>query len=564
MRLTNGITRGELAFVLQEAALEAEGLIAGNISRHRVVTLNSAMQGVSTLSQELWGDINRLVQEGVYAASELAADHQLLREVAMGMPDGLIRQYSDRMYFNALQSANDIVSRHTNGFTLSQRVYRNSQASVLTVGKIVDRGLALQMSAREIAAGVRSHISPTTPGGVSYAANRLARTEINNAHHDTTIRTTKNRPWVTGYKWMLSGSHPKTDICDQYAHRGSFSKLDVPSKPHPQCFCFIVVEQESHEEFMKKLKNEDYDGFLESEGVPERERARFRLGDEDAFESRRIEIFKEIRATQGRTPSKAEVRRIMRSEGLKTPRSIKSASKPEPRPAARPARSVRTVRAPEPRRPAPRSTPKVEPDVDVDTRLSSNIKDAGITDEDRIDQIVELNRTVKDRYGIGFDSVEKVNPSFIGEDFESVMAYMRNGNVLGVSPKRMTNKNALRDMKTGWGAQGTGTVSDVIVHEYGHMLMEGGFKSGMQQATLRADTAARKLFETTGDYAQAKRNISRYGSTERHEAMAELFMNYHMGGASRPDWVVTWGEEFHRALGLDSTPLRDLLKVGGS
>jgi hypothetical protein len=235
-KITTKLTRGALATILREASIQAAETISGNLQG--VVaprSLERAMVGIGSLSNELWSQINTQIQQGVKDAALLAVDQQFLREIQLGMPDDVLQTLLPGLHFNALQAANDILSRRTNGFTLSQRIYRNSQAGVMAVGTIVDRGLALQLSAREIAAQVRGYYHPSVPGGASYAAMRLARTEINNAHHDTTIRVSKERPWVKGYKWNLSGSHPRPDICNTYADKEVFSTANVPNKPHPQC-----------------------------------------------------------------------------------------------------------------------------------------------------------------------------------------------------------------------------------------------------------------------------------------------------------------------------------------
>lgn len=280
LRMTEGIVNGDLAKVLTDASAEAHKMIAQNLLKQgvgaqmRAKQLQAATEGLGKLSAAMWGKIGALTRSGIYGAAELAADQALDRDYLTGMPFKAIQQYADEMYFSAYQSAEDIISRHTNGFTLQQRVYRNSQATVMQVGKIVDQGLALQLSAREIAARVRQYVSPLTPGGVNYAAKRLARTEINNAHHDTTIRLTEVQPWTLGYQWNLSGSHPRPDICDSYAHddhddmgEGVFAKDNVPSKPHPQCLCYISIVQEDQKEFDKKLIQGKYDSYLKDMGV---------------------------------------------------------------------------------------------------------------------------------------------------------------------------------------------------------------------------------------------------------------------------------------------------------
>lgn len=280
LRLTEGITQGELAKILNQSAHEAHSLVGQNLlkgtisGQMRAKQLEAAMKGMGSLSNSMWGKIGALTQQGIYGAADLSVNQALDRDYLLGMPFKAIQMYEEEMFFSAYQSAEDIISRRTNGFKLSERIYRNGQATVMQVGQIVEQGLALQMSAKEIAARVRGHFDPGVPGGSSYAANRLARTEINNAHHDTTIRLTKDQPWVLGYKWNLSGSHPRPDECNEFAEGdhdnmgpGVFSKGNVPSKPHPMCLCYVSMVQPDRKDFTNKLVKGDYDDHLSGMGV---------------------------------------------------------------------------------------------------------------------------------------------------------------------------------------------------------------------------------------------------------------------------------------------------------
>lgn len=274
LRITTGITQGELARTLHDAAVEAEQLMRFNMRRvgntPGTQQLQAAVKGLGSLQSSLWGKIGVQVKAGIHDAANLAVDQQLDREYLLGMPFNAIRQYADTMFFNAFHHAESIISRRTEGFALSERIYRNAQKGTVQAGKVVERLLARGASAKEIAAATRSLFEPTVPGGTSYAAMRLGRTEINNAHHSTTIRLTKDQPWVLGYKWNLSRSHPKPDPCDALAlgssgrgyGPGEYSKQDAPSKPHPQCLCYLTILQPDREEFLNGLVNGRYDRHL--------------------------------------------------------------------------------------------------------------------------------------------------------------------------------------------------------------------------------------------------------------------------------------------------------------
>ena len=75
----------------------------------------------------------------------------------------------------------------------------------------------------------------------------IARTESANAYHKAQIKITKQDEDLIGYKWKLSSSHPKPDICDYLANvdygygKGIHPKDKVPQqKAHPNCMCYLI------------------------------------------------------------------------------------------------------------------------------------------------------------------------------------------------------------------------------------------------------------------------------------------------------------------------------------
>lgn len=152
---------------------------------------------------------------------------------------------------------------------LSERIYRSQVWMNQRVQNMINSALARGLSAREFAAEARDWFRPDTPGGVRYAAMRLARTEINNAFHATSIMQAAEKPWIGGMKWHLSRSHPKPDICDAYAKggregSGEYAPQDVPRKPHPHCFCFVTPVSPDEDEFLDNLVAGRYDDYLDS------------------------------------------------------------------------------------------------------------------------------------------------------------------------------------------------------------------------------------------------------------------------------------------------------------
>lgn len=173
-----------------------------------------------------------------------------------------------------LQSRSGIesfASRGENMHRLSLMVYKNLKLATGQVDDAISRALLRGLSAVDFAKTVEQFIKPSVPGGISYAAMRLARTEINNAFHFTQIRYTRETPWVKGYKWHLSGSHGKPDVCNDYADndgygagKGVFPKDEVPGKPHPQCLCYITSEVMSNGDFEKSLRRGAFNDYFKS------------------------------------------------------------------------------------------------------------------------------------------------------------------------------------------------------------------------------------------------------------------------------------------------------------
>jgi hypothetical protein len=144
-------------------------------------------------------------------------------------------------------------------------VYRQRALHDGKIEDLIREGLIANLSAKELSQTVYKYVSPTTPGGASYAAMRLARTEINNAFHERQLQGS-TRPGVKAVKWNLSGSHKVPDKCNQYADHGGnghWAVGNVPDKPHPQCFCYLTYITQSPEQFRRALASGDLDAEID-------------------------------------------------------------------------------------------------------------------------------------------------------------------------------------------------------------------------------------------------------------------------------------------------------------
>jgi hypothetical protein len=215
---------------------------------------------------ELWSGVEASIREGIPRSAKAAAEAQNLLTAVVFRSAGLTEPalLSSALFRQAEQTAKTLESRRLFAHTLSQRVYSASVQADSFVQLVINRALGRGATWKELANDVRRLINPHTPGGVSYAAKRLGRTELNNAFHTTQVRLAQKSPFITGEQWVLSGSHPKPDICNDYADRNSgvFAKEDVPGKPHPQCLCYLVAVTPSREEFFRKYQAGEYDSYI--------------------------------------------------------------------------------------------------------------------------------------------------------------------------------------------------------------------------------------------------------------------------------------------------------------
>jgi hypothetical protein len=230
----------------------------------RVAQFKIVQAEIAATQKALWDGIGSTVSVGKMRAIDAAADSVAklesiyLKTPGIPVPPG----FEDAARASARQGATNVMSRSTNGIRLSERVYGQQNLATGRVSQMIDSGLIAGKSAREIAKDAMGFISPSTPGGASYAAMRLGRTELNNAFHTTAVKQWGSSPFVEAMKWNTSGSHTVSDECD--ALNGQiFKKSEVPGKPHPQCFCYITAEAIDEDEMVRRYATGEFDAYLE-------------------------------------------------------------------------------------------------------------------------------------------------------------------------------------------------------------------------------------------------------------------------------------------------------------
>lgn len=250
--------------ILREAAADAEKAVKaigdkpGIGAAVRKAQLIGAQGAITKVLAALWREVGSLIRAGRAEAQAEALstsfdwDEVLLARV---YKDSKKRQaMRESLLLSADRNVDAMIRRvfHTSQ-PLSRKVYQTQALSKGWVDRAINSALARGASVDELAKVAKEFIRPETPGGATFAARRLARTEINNAYHAQSIEAQQGKPWVTGMRWNLSKSHNKTDICDVFARQGVFPVDQVPAKPHPQDLCYVTPETMGPEEFDKML-----------------------------------------------------------------------------------------------------------------------------------------------------------------------------------------------------------------------------------------------------------------------------------------------------------------------
>lgn len=259
-----------LAKAADESKREAEKLLEkpgiGRSTRSAQYRVQAAT--LQQTMRDMWEGIGHLIilGEGETARQALASMDFLQRRVWRGK-DKDLEDLRRLLLEQAEGGVDSYISRQENVKALSAAVYKNRDLMLNNVEKRISIGLLRGQSAEEIALDVKRFIRPDVPGGAAYSAKRLARTEINNAFHNTSIRYTREMPWVTGYDWHLSGTHSSKgppDICDTYAAHATFSKKEVPQKPHPNCLCYITPATVEPDVFRANMARGRYERYIQT------------------------------------------------------------------------------------------------------------------------------------------------------------------------------------------------------------------------------------------------------------------------------------------------------------
>ena len=226
------------------------------------------------VSERLRADMMQAVEAGARPLNE-----QLLRALgeAKAPLDSLKLQHGFGDINRAAVEA--LWSRTHKGMIVSDRIWDQSDKARSTIRSIIWDGTARGRDAVKVARDIEQYVrkgkatlardypnmmermgEKRIPGDLCYEALRLARTEMSNAFREGTYAAGRTNPSYKGVRWLLSGSHPVEDVCDDYAQAdlygmgpGGYPKGEEPTTPHPNCLCISAPIVEDTEAFVDTL-----------------------------------------------------------------------------------------------------------------------------------------------------------------------------------------------------------------------------------------------------------------------------------------------------------------------
>lgn len=174
---------------------------------------------------------------------------------------------------------------------LSERLWDYRRKFDRDISEIINNGITAQRSAFDLAKDLEQYLQPGAvhtwewskvyPGvnkTVDYSAQRLARTSVTHAYQLSTVRATRQNPFVEAYRWLSSGGR----ACPLCMERNNklFAKDAVPLD-HPNGMCTIIPEiKKSYEQIADELgewaaggENPALDQWLGDQGLVSRRRS---------------------------------------------------------------------------------------------------------------------------------------------------------------------------------------------------------------------------------------------------------------------------------------------------
>lgn len=295
-----------------------------------------AIAGFSAVAEvtERWRELFTAWQEmfgmarweaGALPFGGLARQHQAIMAMSQRALEEQELEGLSPTFEPQLRAVLDAAARrvYSDGFQLSERIWRLDRDSLEGIRRRLLGGIANGDSAWQMAQDLEAYLgadadcprwtstrlykltptermtsrrglksrtkdTPCESKGVSYNALRLARNEIQIAHHAATDAIWARVPWIEKEQVLLSPDHPPIGCeCEDVVAGGEngegvYPKGEIELPIHVQCLCFKIALQMAADQFVDRLRVwigggswPEMDGYADYLGLePQTERER--------------------------------------------------------------------------------------------------------------------------------------------------------------------------------------------------------------------------------------------------------------------------------------------------
>jgi len=279
--------RHEIA--LRKIYIDAAGQVArdlrnlkptiGDLTRNHLMTLEKSLRRETEKIQKATQALTRSGMEEAVGLGARPIDNHLLR-AAQDADVGLDFLKIQRGFGDINTAAVEALwARSRHGLAVSERIWSQSQTARAAMRDLVHVGVATGRDVVKVARDLERYVrqgrrtlaedypnmmarmNRRIPKDVCYEALRLARTEYSNAFMEGVYSRGRVNPSYQGVRWMLSDSHPESDVCDDLASAdlynmgpGVYPAGEEPVQPHIQCLCYVIPYLVETKDFIVQLK----------------------------------------------------------------------------------------------------------------------------------------------------------------------------------------------------------------------------------------------------------------------------------------------------------------------
>lgn len=226
----------------------------------------SLLQNIDQEIGRLTRDYSDILQAGMVDVAQAAADREARVAKMVGAPADTRLDATQSHHLVLTDGASvdvqfgrlaigtvDLVAQrvYSDGLTLSDRIYGTGQEIRTAIGDALVQGIQEGISARNLGKLIEPILIKDGVKNPRMRADVIAKTEINNAHRESSIQsaidpaTGNLKDYIESVGWRLSASHKQADICDVYANDdtglgpGNYLPGDVPVG-HARCLCYTA------------------------------------------------------------------------------------------------------------------------------------------------------------------------------------------------------------------------------------------------------------------------------------------------------------------------------------